>query len=69
MVKALGQVGQTKSKEVSCTPFSPQLLRLVRKPKMKIIVILGLAKPVDEKSLFSFERDLVAVCAGVFQAS
>ena len=69
MVKALGQVGQTKSKEVSCTPFSPQLLRLVRESKIKIFVIPGLAKPVDEKSLFSFERDLVAVCAGVFQYS
>ena len=69
MVKALGQVGQTKSKEVSCTPFSPQLLRLVGEPKIKTIVIPGLAKPVDEKSLFSFERDLVAVCAGVFQYS
>ena len=36
---------------------------------MEIIVILGLAKPVEEKSLLSIERDLVAVCAGVFQAS
>ena len=36
---------------------------------MKNIVILGLAKPVDEKSLFSFKRDLVAVCTGVTQAS
>ena len=25
--------------------------------------------PVVEKSLFSFERDLVTICAGVFQAS
>ena len=66
VVKALGQVGQTKSKEVSCTPFSPQLLRLVKKPNMKIILIPGLTKPVEEKPLFSFERDLVAVCAGVF---
>ena len=69
MVKALGQVGQTKSKEVSCFPFSPQLLRLRRIPEMGIIVIFGLAKPVEEKSLLSIKRDLVAVCAGVTQAS
>ena len=36
---------------------------------MKINVILGLAKPVEEKSLLSFEGGLVAVCAGVTQAS
>ena len=36
---------------------------------MEIIVIFSLAKPVEEKSLLSIERDLVAVCAGVAQAS
>ena len=36
---------------------------------MGIIVIFGLAKPVEEKSLLSIKRDLVAVCAGVTQAS
>ena len=36
---------------------------------MEIIVVFGLAKPVEEKSLLSIERDLVAVCAVVFQSS
>ena len=36
---------------------------------MEIIVIFSLAKPVEEKSLLSIEGGLVAVCAGVTQAS
>ena len=61
--------GTDKVQRGQLLPFQSTTPTPEEKTKMEIIVIFSLAKPVEEKSLLSIERDLVAVCAGVTQAS